>query len=356
MLVGVFTGLSVIASATARSDEAMPAVSVAGMQPLAFEPNGGQSDPQAQFRARGKGYTVFLTPDGAIVALGSPVSSAVVRMSLIDAARPAQIAGTGRLPGTMKHLPTGSGSSRLAGIAYKQVRYRGIYPGVDMVYRGEDGRLEYDFIVPPGADPSRIGLAFEGMQRMELDASGALVLHTAAGTLRQPRPILYQELAGVRHEVPGAFVLRGPSAVGFRVGPYDASVPLVIDPVLVYSGYLGGSYDEGAAGIAVDGDGNAYITGATVSPDFPVTTGTNATPQGGQDAYVAKFSPTGALLYCTLVGGPCADTGNAIAVDAGGNAYITGRADLCYAAGLSPGVLVAKLSPTGAPPLYSTSW
>ncbi len=118
--------------------------------------------------------------------------------------------------------------------------------------------------------------------------------------------------------------------------------------VLTYSGYLGGSYDEGAADIAVDGDGNAYITGTTASTNFPVTTGTNTIPQGGQDAYVAKFSPTGALLYCTLVGGPCGDAGYAIAVDAAGNAYLTGRADLCYAEGLAPGVLVAKLSPTGA--------
>jgi hypothetical protein len=327
----------------------MPAASVTGVQPLAFEPSGGQSEPQVQFRARGQGYTVFLTPDGAQLTLGSPVASVVVRMSFVNAAPPTHIAGLDQLAGTMRQFPTGGDSCQSPGIvSYKRVRYGGIYPGVDVVYRGEDGPLEYDFIVAPGADPGGIGLAFEGMQRMELDASGALVLHTPAGSLRQPRPIIYQELAGVRQQVPGAFVRRGSSAVGFRLGPYDASVPLVIDPVLVYSGYLGGSYDEGAESIAVDGEGNAYITGTTVSPDFPVTTGTNATPQGGQDAYVAKFSPTGALLYCTLVGGPCEDTGNAIAVDAAGNAYIAGRAALCYAEGLPPGVLVAKLSPTGA--------
>ncbi|HWQ92620.1 MAG TPA: SBBP repeat-containing protein, partial [Clostridia bacterium] len=348
--------------------------SAAGRPPLVFEHNPLRQPGQSFLRACAQDYTAFLTRDSAIFALGPAASPTLVRMRLIDTTPASPVDAIDGVYPTADNphasvaalQPTAS----LPRAVYGQVRYRGVYPGVDLVYRDQNGLLEYDFIVAPGADPTRIRLTFNtlivprsgtgfqpassvtppnnALSHIELDPTGALILHTPAGTVRQTKPVIYQELAGNRRPVTGAFRLRGPREVGFQIGAYDPSLPLVIDPVLVYSGLLGGSADEGASSVAVDDDGNAYITGTTLSLDFPVTTGTNTTPQGGQDAYVAKFSPTGALLYCTLVGGPCEDTGNAIAVDSAGNAYITGRAGLCFATGLSPGVMVAKLSPTGS--------
>ena len=238
---------------------------------------------------------------------------------------------------------------------YAKVRYVDVYPGIDLVYYGRPRQLEYDFVVAPGADPRRIALIFDGVERMELDSSGALVLHTAAGELRQPRPVVYQDIDGARRPVVGDYVVDSDGRVRVRLGAYDTSRPLVIDPILSYSTYLGGSGDEshwlyGAAfGIAVDGAGNVYVTGTTSSADFPTTAGADRTFGGDTDVFVTKLSPTGAVLYSTYLGGPCEDVANGIAVDAAGNAYITGRVHggACFA-DVTPGVLVAKLGPTGA--------
>ena len=234
------------------------------------------------------------------------------------------------------------------------MRYVDVYPGVDLVYYGRPRQLEYDFVLAPGADPSQIALTFDGAERVEIDAGGDLVLHTGAGELRQPRPVVYQEIDGARRSVVGDYVLDGEGRVRVRLGAYDVTRPVVIDPVLAYSTYLGGSNDEadglfGAVfGIAVDAAGNTYVTGSTTSVDFPTTPGATRTLSGSQDAFVTKLSPTGAVLYSTYLGGPCEDIANAIAVDAAGNAYVTGRAHkLCFFGEASSGVLVAKLGPTG---------
>src|SRR5439155_2864250 len=189
--------------------------------------------------------------------------------------------------------------------------------GVDLVYYGNQRRLEYDFVVRPGADPARIVLGFQGPDRLEVDAEGDLVLHTAAGPVRQRKPIIYQEIGGVRKEIPGGYVVNDEHHVRFRVTAYDASQPLVIDPVLelVYSTYLGGSgliFEERGEGIAVDGSGNAYVTGRTPSADFPTTAGAVQTSfGGGEDAFVTKLNATGtALVFSTYLGGRNDGMGN----------------------------------------------
>ena len=182
----------------------------------------------------------------------------------------------------------------------------------------------YDFVVRPGADPSLIALGFQGADKLEVDAQGDLVLHTSAGAIRQRKPVIYQEVEGVRREIHGGYVLKDPHQIGFQIAAYDRSRPLVIDPVLFYSTYLGGSGSEEGLGIAVDTAGNAYVTGATDSINFPTTQGALQTTRNGVgNAFVTKLNPTGSgLVYSTYLGGGY-DSGSAIAVDMAGNAYVT---------------------------------
>ena len=209
--------------------------------------------------------------------------------------------------------------------------YENVYPGVDLVYYGNQRQLEYDLIVAPGTDPGAISLGIEGAEHVELDPQGNLILHIAGGELRLHKPVLHQEVAGVRQEVAGRYVFRRGNQVSFEVAAYDASQPLVIDPVLVYSTYLGGSDGVGGAGdlgrgIAVDAAGNAYVTGQTSSSDFPAANPLQPTLRGGVDVFVAKFDPSGSnLIYSTYLGGSGGQIGRGITVDAAGNAYVTGN-------------------------------
>src|SRR5439155_646519 len=214
---------------------------------------------------------------------------------------------------------------------YAKVHYREVYPGIDLVYYGNQRQLEYDFIVAPGADPQSIVLDFQGADRVEVNAKGELVLHTAVGSIRQQKPIIYQEIDGVRREIAGGYVLQGTNQVGFQVPAHDRSRPLVIDPVLAYSTYLGGSVEETGVDIAVDADGNAYVTGNVSSFNFPTTAGAFQTtcaadPRFCHDVAVTKLNPTGsALVYSTYLGGSDLESGTGIAVDATGSAYVTGQ-------------------------------
>src|SRR5262249_25691982 len=156
---------------------------------------------------------------------------------------------------------------------YAKVKYEAVYPGVDVVYYGNQRRLEYDFVVAPGVDPGSIKLSFGGAKRIEIDAEGNLVLSTQGGQIKQHRPIIYQEAEGERREIAGGYALKGASEVEFEVGAYDAGRPLIIDPVLSYSSYLGGIGQDSALSITVDSTGNAYLLGNTTSADFPATTG-----------------------------------------------------------------------------------
>ncbi len=227
---------------------------------------------------------------------------------------------------------------------YAKVRYRSLYPGVDLIYYGNQRQLEYDFIVSPGADPDKILLDFQGTSKAALDRSGDLVMHTTAGDLSWHKPVAYQEVNGARELVACAYVRKG-GQLGFRLAAYDRTKPLIIDPVLEYSTYLGGSgaafqenHEGGGdvgSGIAVDAHGNAYVVGTTLSTDFPIKNAFQKKLGSGccSNAFIAKFDTMGKLVYSTYLGGSgfagpdasfVGDSGVGIAVDAHGNAYITG--------------------------------
>jgi len=221
---------------------------------------------------------------------------------------------------------------------FQRVRYRGLYPGIDLVFHGAGSALEYDLVVAPGADPAAIRLRYQGARRLSLDADGNLIIFTRTGRLEQKRPLVYQEGEGRQQEVGGRFVLEGAS-VRFRLAQYDRARTLVIDPVVVYGTYLGGLSRDLANGVAVDATGSAYVVGSTVSADFPVTPNAVQVKHGGVpnsgvtgltgfdtfDVFVTKFSADGSkLVYSTFLGGSGSDQGLAIAVDGSGNAVVAG--------------------------------
>jgi uncharacterized protein (TIGR03437 family) len=303
-----------------------------GKLPLSFEANQGQVDARVKFMARGDGYSLFLTANEAVLAL----RSSVLRMKLAGAHPTPQIKGLDKLPGKSNYFIGRDPRRWRANVpTYSRVRYRNAYPGIDLIYYGNQRRLEYDFVIAPGADPRMIRLAFEGAQRMGVDKGGDLVLQTNVGEIRQLKPVVYQEVNGKREIIAGRYVIKGKHKVGFELGAYDKNRPVVIDPVLHYSTFLGGSSSEEGIGIAVDAAGNAYVTGSTVSTDFPRSNALQPTFGGGDcgfgtplpcpDAFVTKLNAGGTvLLYSTYLGGNGGESGLDIAVDASGQAYVTG--------------------------------
>jgi hypothetical protein len=348
-----------------------------GQLPVSFEVNQGQTDGQVKFLAHGAGYALYLTGSGATLDLrqstsggdgsAGQISGTVIDMQFVGANQGASVIGLDKQQTVSNYFVGGDPSQWQTGVAnYRQVEYQNLYSGVSAVFYGNQGQLEYDFHIAPGADPNKIQLQIRGADGLSVDGSGNLLIHTSGGDLVEKAPALYQEVGGQRVSVSGHFVLIGSDRVGFAVGTYDASLPLVIDPTLSYSTYLGGgSFDE-ANGIAVDGSGNAYVTGVTFSPDFPTTAGAYQTAiEGFSDAFVTKFSVGGSsLIYSTYLGGNGNDQGVGIALDNAGNAYVTGNTDstnfptspgafqTAYAG--STDAFVAKLSASGGGLVYST--
>jgi hypothetical protein len=360
---------------------AAPALGAGGPLPLAFEPNQGQADGAVKFLARGRGYGLFLTATETVLVLApaerrgplarrpGPVGDvvaepSVVRMRLVGADASAGVTGLAPRPGRSHYFLGEPERWRRDVPTFARVRYDDVYPGVSLVFYGTERDLEYDFVVSPGADPGVVELAFEGAGGVRLTAEGDLVIATAAGDLRLRRPVIYQEAEDGRRPIEGGYVVDG-TRVRFRVAAWDASRPLVIDPVLGYSTYLGGASNDQGLGVAVDALGNAYVTGSTISSDFPISaTAAQPTRHGVTDVFVAKLDPTGTtLLYSTYLGGSGDEAGNAIAVDAGGNAYVTGSTNsnnfpvLNAVQGTTRGAseaFVTKLDPTGSTLVYST--
>ena len=216
---------------------------------------------------------------------------------------------------------------------FGKVRYTDVYPGIDLVYYGKEGLLEYDFVVAPGANPGRIRFRMDGAQSMKLSPEGDLVLTLNNGETRHRKPVIYQDGAEGRTQVAGGYTIRG-NQVSFKLGEYDRTRPLVIDPVLSWSGYIGGTSADTGTSVAVDSQGNAYITGQTQSlTGFPTTNGFQ-TSHGGSpavytDAFVTKLNAAGnAILYSTYLGGNDLDLAQSIVVNAAGEAYVTGHTEL----------------------------
>ncbi len=346
--------------------------------PLRFEANAGQFGEGVRFAARGVGYGVALTQTGATLSLASPTgATAAVAMTVVGrggaAAAATRVEGREPLPGVVNHLIGNDPTRWQVGVGqFARVRQAGVYDGIDLEFYGNQQRLEYDFVVAPGADPSAIRVRFDGAERVEIDAAGDLLVHAAEGEpLRQQAPISYQVIDGARRPVESRYALLAANEVGVRVGDYDRRHALTIDPVLIYSSFFGGTGQEQAFDIGLDPSGNIYITGKTFGGGtLPVTPGAfqSTLPGGTSDAFVAKFNSTGtALVYCTYLGGSAADQTRSfrpgdIAADAAGNAYIAGDtssanfpvggvgADTTYAGGVAnpSDAFYVKLGPTGA--------
>ena len=315
---------------------------------LRFEANQGQANSRVKFLTRAGDFNLYLAASEAVIELLVPArlskhetqrdiartrsQSAVVRMKLTGANQAARIVGLDTLAGTTNYFIGNDPKKWRANVpSYARVKYQNVYPGVDLLYYGNQRQLEYDFTVAPGASLKLIGLTFDGARGVRVDSSGDLMVETQDGELRQRKPVIYQQSDGKRNLINGGYVIRGAREVGFEVGDYDSSRALVIDPVLVYSTSIGGFSDDSANGVALDAMGNAYITGVTTSVNFPAVNAFQPNLKEGptafvpSDAFIAKLNPSGtALLYSTYLGGSAADIANGIAVDSTGNAYITG--------------------------------
>ncbi len=330
-----------------------------GEIPLSFEPNAGQAASEVRYLARGSAYTLYLTNGGTVLA---GKNQAPLRTRLARANLAAPVAGEGKQDSKSNYFVGNDPGKWHSSVPnYGGVRYTGLYPGIDLVYYGHDGDLEYDWIVAAGADPQKIRMSFEG--RMRIDSQGDLVIKLGKSEYRQRKPVVYQEAAGKRVQVSGRWTLHGKEA-GFRIGAYDRGLPLVIDPVLIYSTYHGGSGLDYAYAVAVDSDGNTYVTGSAGSADFPTTSPLQNKLKGAVDVFVTKINPSGsAKIYSTFLGGGGVDGGNGIAVDSQGNAYVTGAAGsfdfpmmgaIQGTWGGSGDAFLTKIDPTGSSLVYST--
>jgi hypothetical protein len=323
-----------------------------GKMPLLFEENKGQTDRDAKFISRGAGYTLYLAETEAVFSLKvvsrepgveslperpqtkdrrPETASDILRMKFAGAKASPKIEGEAEVATKTNYY---TGRKRFENLAnYARVNYKNLYDGIDAVFYGNaDNQLEYDFVVAPETDTNKIGLNFDGAENISIDDAGNLVIKTANAVLVQPKPLAYQELDGQKREVEVHFVINPESEVGFALGEYDKSKKLVIDPVLSYLTYVGGGALDEVHAVDVDSAGNAYISGTTLSTDFP-TPGSNVA-EDKSAVFVAKISADGgALLYVTLLDGGNDDgfsefnlgqTGTDVAVDAAGNAFVTG--------------------------------
>jgi len=405
-----------------------------GKLPLSFEANQGQTDGRVKFLSHGHGYALFLTGDESVLEVQdsgfgiqdsgtrtkasvqprtdngprtssliqnpkSKIQNQVVRLRLVGAKPNAEVSGQDELPGKVNYFIGNDPKKWRANVpTYAKVKYRNVYPGIDLVYYGNPlagGQLEYDFIVAPGADPSAIALDVWAVREppLRIDGNGNLVIPAKGGEVRFRKPTIYQEQSTVdspqltvqnetrkprvgnrqstivhRQFREGCFRLDAQRRVRFELGPYDHSRPLVIDPALTFSTYLGGSgaVISGSAGNAIvsDGFGSIYITGSTSQTDFPTVNPLQASLAGGQNLFVSRLTPSGTFVFSTFLGGNGEDFGEAIAVDSGGSIYLTGATSssnfpVLHALQPSPKsvaghAFVTKLNTIGSQLLYST--
>ena len=337
-----------------------------GQMPLSFEANRGQAGDSADYLARGSAYTLRLQATRASFQLGNGKDSAALHMQVIGGDPNAQPEELNELEGKVNYF-VGSDPARWRQNipTYGRVRYREVYRGIDLVYYGNQRQLEYDFNVGPGEDPETIKLRFEGADKVTVDAAnGDLLVVLGEAILRQPKPMVYQEVEGERRSVQGGYKVAANGEVGFEIGDYDKARTLVIDPTLVYSTYLGGGFGDGGQAIAVDSAGNVYVAGTTLATNFPTVNPVQATNHGSTEGFVTKINPAGtALVYSTYLGGTDADGVSGIAVDSAGNVYLTGltqstnfpTANAIQATfGGAQDAYVTKLNAAGSALVYST--
>ena len=304
--------------------------------PMNFEPNVGQAPSTVHYVARGASYAVRLENSGPVLLLepARKAPSHRIAISFPGGRTRVQPKGVDRLEGKVNYLLGNRSRGWHRNVpTYGRVRYQAVYPGIDVVYYGQQGRLEYDPRVAPHADPASIRLHFEGAGRPRLDAAGDLVFDSVGDALRQHQPVAYQERDGTRTSVEARYRMLPGGDAALELGGYDPDLPLVIDPTLSYATYFGGAGNDGIASIKVDATGALYVAGFTSSASFKTVGGVQSSYKGlnasGQyygfgDAFVAKFAPSGALVYSTYLGGSDDDLATALAIDASGNAYVVG--------------------------------
>lgn len=342
---------SVAAKEISGADLSSKAPSLLAGLPLYFEPNQGQgnldsSDTRAEFISRGAGYSLFLGSSGAILSLashepkkkgssvpGNPSAPTLefLQMKLAGSNPQARLSATNLLPGKSNYFIGNDPSKWRTKVPhFARVHYEDIYPGINLVFYGSEGHLEYDFQVGPGSDPGQAELEFDGARKLELK-DGALLIQAAHGSMALQAPRVYQEISGKQQPVEASFVLRGNNRAGFAVAPYDHSRELIIDPVLNFSTYFGGTGDERNNFVAVDGNLNIYLAGSTTSPSLPgISSGSlQQTLKGAQNVYVAKITPPLGSIAATLddvtyLGGSGTDSPVGIQVDGGGSPYLAG--------------------------------
>jgi hypothetical protein len=334
--------------------------------PLAFVPNAGQTDARVRFQTQAGGASFYFTPKEAVFAFAAEKKGHVLRLGFLGANPKVEIEGASKTAATVNYIRGNDPARWQVGLStYEEVVYRGLWPGIDLAFRGDAGTLKYEFRLAPGADPGAIRLAYRGADRLSLSREGDLRIDTSLGVLTDSPPVSYQLVHGQRVPVESRFALvKG--GYRFALGRYNRRHPLVIDPGLVYSTFLGGNGFDLGFGIAIDTAGNTYVTGFTSSTDFPTTPGAfDSTFGGNRDAFVTKLDAAGAAaVYSTYLGGNAFDEARDIAIDAAGNAYVTGTTtstdfpttagafDLSYNGGAD--AFVTRLDPNGSALVYST--
>jgi hypothetical protein len=313
---------------------------------MSFEENRGQAPADVRFLTRAGGFTFLVTGDGGRMrwlsqcparqqspAAAEPCvpgredESITMRIGAAGKAAASSEYGEAMLPGKVNYLLGSDPSQWRTGLAtYARVRRSNAYPGIDLVYYGNGQRLEYDFVVRPGSDPSAIAIRFNGQKSLRLADDGSVEIAGEHGSMQLRKPVIFQQEQSRRVPVEGAFILAANGEIRLKLGSYDRRKTLVIDPVLSYSTYLAGSAGSAGTGIAVDAAGSAYATGYTTSSDFPTTSGAFETSASTTVAYVSKFNAAGtALVYSTFLGGSSYALATAIAIDASHSAYIVGE-------------------------------
>ena len=366
-----------------------------GKVPLTFEANQGQTDPRVKFLTKGTGYSVFLTSGGMVLSLRSEDAQAPVAASdptklgppptppkpvptqknlksadttlifnLVGSNPNPRVVGEEPQPGRANYFIGNDPKKWHTNVqTFARIRYKNVYPGIDLVYYGNHREIEYDLVVAPGADPSKIQFEIKGADKLNVDEQGDLVLTKASSNLHFKNPVVYQESAGVRTRLDGGYAMKDATHVQFNLAPHDSSKALVIDPVLVYSTYLGGRADDNVFGIAVDSTGSAYVSGQTLSSDFPLADPGSLNPYASH-IFVTKLDVGGSnIVYSDYVGGNSSDYSAGLVLDSSNNVYIAGSTcsfdfpmvnafqsniNGCYSG------FVTKIAPDGASLIYST--
>jgi len=354
--------------ARGSAEEADPA----GDLPVAFAPNAGQTDDSVRYVARGAGYSFFFTDEQAVLSLvkadGQDVTGVALELRFLGVSPDAHVEAREPASGTVSQLTGSSGDSASNVETYQEIVYRELWPGIDMIFRGDGGELKYEFHLDPGADPRDIRLDYDGASGLSLASDGDLRIHTPLGVLSDASPVSHQAVEGDRVPVTSHYAIRGADdgGYGFAVEDYDHTRPLVIDPAIDFSTFVGGTGSDSGRGIDVDPAGNIYVTGQTASANYPTTAGVfDSGYNNNTDVFVTKLDSTGStVVYSTFMGGSAFDSGNGIAVDDAGAAYVAGfSGSLNYPT--TPGsfdttqnggsdAFVSKLDPSGSRLEYST--